>query len=219
MKTAVSLYLLYCNENYSRHIQTMLSDVGLIILAAGASTRMGRPKQLLEYQGETLIRKTVNTAVNSLCQPIVVVLGAYAEKIKPEIKSFPVTIAFNRNWSNGMSTSVSIGIETLLTLNPELDAIVLMLCDQPFVSASLIDRLVETHRATRQNIIASQYSKTIGVPALFPRHFFPLLSKLQGDRGAKGLIKQFLPTVKPVLFPSGEFDIDTPSDYSRLING
>ena len=195
-----------------------MSGIGLIILAAGASTRMGSPKQLLEYREQTLIHRTVSVAANSLCQPIVVVLGAYAELIEPEIKSFPVIIALNRNWSNGMSTSIRLGIETLLIFNSELEAIVLMLCDQPFVSTSLINKLVVTYHRSKQPIVASQYGEVVGIPALFDSKFFPHLLELKGDRGARQVIKQSLPMVVRVPFPAGAFDIDTPTDYARLLN-
>ena len=193
-----------------------MSGIGLVILAAGASTRMGRPKQLLEYQDKTLIHHTVNIAVASLGEPIVVVLGAYAELIKPEIQSFPVTPALNLEWREGMSTSMRVGIKTLLVLNPQLGAIVLMLCDQPFVSTSLINQLVETYHRTKQPIVASQYGEVVGVPALFDSQFFPLLLKLKGDRGARQIITEYLSTVVAIPFPSGEFDLDTPRDYARL---
>ena len=195
-----------------------MSGIGLIILAAGASTRMGCPKQLLKYHDRSLILHTVNIAAASGCQPIVVVLGAYAERIKPEIKSFPVIIALNRDWSNGMSTSIRVGIETLLILSPQLEAIVLMLCDQPLVTTPLINQLVATYQRTKQPIVASQYGEVVGIPALFESQFFPYLLKLQGDRGARQVIKQSLPMVVRVPFPAGAFDIDTPTDYARLIN-
>ena len=194
-----------------------MSGVGLVILAAGASTRMGRPKQLLEYQNKTLIHHTVNIAVASLCEPIVVVLGAYAEFIKPEIKSFPITPVLNLDWREGMSTSIRVGLETILNLSSKLDAIVLMLCDQPFVSTALINQLIATYHKTKQPIIASQYGEIVGVPALFERQFFPHLLELKGDRGARQIIQQSLSTVVPVTFPAGAFDIDTPTDYARLL--
>ena len=193
-----------------------MSGIGLIILAAGASTRMGCPKQLLKYQNQSLIYHTVNIAVASLCEPIVVVLGAYAELIQPEIKSFPVTIALNPDWTGGMSTSIRVGLETLLVFSPQLEAIVLTLCDQPLVSTSIINELVATYHRTKQPIVASQYGEVVGVPALFDSQFFPNLLKLKGDRGARQVIKQFIPRVLPVPFPAGSFDIDTPTDYARL---
>ena len=196
----------------------MVSGIGLVILAAGASTRMGRPKQLLEYQGSTLIHHAASTAVDSLCEPIVVVLGAYAERIEPEIKSLPVTIAPNPDWRDGMSTSLRVGMETLLTLTPKLDALVLMLCDQPFVSTSLINQLVGTYQAGKRTIVACQYAGVVGVPALFGKNFFSLLSTLQGDRGARQVIQQSLATLVSVPFPAGAFDIDTPTDYELFLS-
>ena len=194
-----------------------MSGIGLVILAAGASTRMGRPKQLLEYQNKTLIYHTVNIAVDSLCEPIVVVLGAYAELIKLEIKSFPITPVLNPDWKDGMSTSIRVGLETILNLSSKLDAVVLMLCDQPFVSTALINQLIATYHKTKQPIIASQYGEIVGVPALFERQFFPHLLELKGDRGARHIIQQSLSTVVGVTFPAGAFDIDTPTDYARLL--
>ncbi len=195
-----------------------MSSTGLVILAAGASTRMGRPKQLLEYRGRTLIRHAVDTAVNSLCQPIVVVLGADADRIKPEIPPSHVTLVENPDWSDGMSTSLRVGVETILAINPNIDALVLMLCDQPFVSTWLINQLVATHHRTKQPIVASQYAEVVGVPALFARTLFPILTTLQGDRGARQIIQQSLPRLGRVTFPAGAFDIDTPTDYARLAN-
>ena len=117
-----------------------------------------------------------------------------------------------------MSTSIRVGIETLLILSPQLEAIVLMLCDQPLVTTPLINQLVATYQRTKQPIVASQYGEVVGIPALFESQFFPYLLKLQGDQGARQLIKQFLPMVVWVPFPAGAFDIDTPTDYARLIN-
>ncbi len=117
-----------------------------------------------------------------------------------------------------MSPSIRVGIETLLILSPQLEAIVLMLCDQPLVTTPLINQLVATYQRTKQPIVASQYGEVVGIPALFESQFFPYLLKLQGDQGARQLIKQFLPMVVWVPFPAGAFDIDTPTDYARLIN-
>lgn len=177
---------------------------------------MGHPKQLLKYQGRTLIYHAVSTAVNSVCEPIIVVLGANADLIRPEIASFPVTMVLNRDWQRGMSTSIRIGLETLLNINPHSDTVVLMLCDQPYVSTALINQLVEIYYTTKQPIIASQYGEIFGVPALFARSIFPLLTSLEGDQGARQIIKKSLSMVVPVNFPLAAMDIDTPNDYSDL---
>lgn len=192
------------------------STVGLIILAAGASTRMGTPKQLLAYRGCTLIRHMAEVAIASVCQPIAVVLGADAERIKPEISQLPIQIVENQQWEEGMSTSIRVGLEALLAMNPNLDAVAIALCDQPFVSSPTLERIVEAYRLTGKPIIASEYSGTLGVPALFNRTLFSELMTLKSTEGAKKLIKKHLHEVFSVPFLEGAIDIDTPKDYEQL---
>src|SRR5919202_6946675 len=115
------------------------STVGLLILAAGASSRMGTPKQLLPYRGRSFVRHIVEVTIASVCQPIAVVLGANAERIKPEISHLPVQIVENQQWTEGMSSSIRAGLEALLTTNQNLDAVAIALCDQPFFSSQLLD--------------------------------------------------------------------------------
>src|SRR4028118_1557934 len=107
------------------------STIGLIILAAGASTRMGTPKQLLTYRGCSLIRHMAEVAIASVCQPIAIVLGANGERIKPEISQLPLQIVENQQWQEGMSSSIQVGLEALLAVNQHLDAVAIALCDQP----------------------------------------------------------------------------------------
>src|SRR4028119_223468 len=152
------------------------SSVGLIILAAGASTRMGTPKQLLLYQGRSFVRHIAEVANTSVCQPITVVLGANAERIKPEISQLPVQIIENQQWAEGMSSSIRVGLEALNAMNQNLDAVAIALCDQPFVSSQLLDRIVEAYRFTGKPIIACEYSGTLGVPVLFSRALFSELT-------------------------------------------
>lgn len=192
------------------------STVGLIILAAGASTRMGTPKQLLAYRGCTLIRHMAEVAIASSCQPIAVVLGAKAERIKPEISQLPIQIVENQQWAEGMSTSIRVGLEALLAMNPNLDAVAIALCDQPFVSSPTLERIVEAYHLTGKPIIASEYSGTLGVPALFNRTLFSELMALKSTEGAKKLIKKHIHEVFSVPFPEGVIDIDTPKDYEQL---
>jgi molybdenum cofactor cytidylyltransferase len=192
------------------------STIGLIILAAGASTRMGTPKQLLAYRGCTLIRHMAEVAIASVCQPIAVVLGAKAERIKPEISQLPIQIVENQQWEEGMSTSIRVGLEALLAMNPNLDAVAIALCDQPFVSSPTLERIVEAYRLTGKPIIASEYSGTLGVPVLFNRTLFSELMTLKSTEGAKKLIKKHIHEVFSVPFPEGAIDIDTPKDYEQL---
>jgi len=195
-------------------------SIGIIILAAGASSRMnGQPKQLLEFEGKTLLRRAAETALSSNLRPIVVVLGANAEKLLPEIKDLPVLPAINENWANGMGGSIKTGLSVLLAENTDIEAAILMVSDQPFVTAETLDRLVETFQKTKKPIAACHYADTLGVPALFAREMFAELSDLQGDTGAKAVIKKHAANVAQTPAPEAAFDVDTQTDFQKLLFG
>ena len=193
-----------------------MSSVGLIILAAGGSTRMGTPKQLLSYRGSSLLQHLAEEAIASECQPTVVVLGAYAEQIKLEISHLPVYVVENRQWTEGMSASIRAGIKALNASCQNLEAAVILLCDQPFVSFRIINQLVETYHSTGKPIVASEYAGTLGVPALFSKSLFLELTALRGSEGAKQVIKKCIHQVFGIPFLAGAIDIDTPKDYQFL---
>ena len=196
-----------------------MQKIGIIILAAGASTRMnGEPKQLLEFEGKTLLRRAAETALSSGAHPIVIVLGANAEKLLPEIKDLPILPAINENWATGMGGSIKTGLSVLLTENRGIEAAILMLCDQPFVTAETLNRLVETFQKTNKPIAACQYADTIGVPALFVREMFAELSALQGDAGAKAVIKKHAAAIARTPAPEAAFDVDTQADFQKLFS-
>ncbi len=192
--------------------------IGIIILAAGASVRMGKPKQTLEFDGKTLLQNAVQTALDSVCRPAAVVLGANAELLKDEIKDFDVEIAENPQWKSGMSGSIKVGLEKLLEKDDQINGVLITVCDQPFVSAELFDRIVETYRSADCLIVASKYAETLGVPTLFSRRLFPQLFDLENFGGAKKVIEHYEAETVAVSFEKGNFDIDTPEDYSKLIN-
>lgn len=194
-----------------------MSGIGLIVLAAGASTRMGCPKQLLRYQGHSLIQHIVKTVVDSVCNPIIVVLGANAEQIKSELQALPVRVVENPDWATGMSTSIRVGIEVLHTEHPDIAGVVFAVCDQPLTSTRLINQLVENYQTSNAFIVASDYAGILGVPALFHPTLFPELSALQGDVGARSIIQRHLKTTLGILNPEGVLDIDTPTDYQTLL--
>ncbi|KAF3886025.1 MULTISPECIES: nucleotidyltransferase family protein [Nostocales] len=195
-----------------------MSDIGLILLAAGASTRMGTPKQLLQYQQHSLIRHMVEVALASVCNPVIVVLGAYAECIRPEVELSNVRIVENDRWAEGMSTSIRCGMEALNEIKPGVEAVVLMLCDQPFVSTQIVNQLVNIFQETDGQIIASEYGGVRGVPALFKRNLFAELLTLNGVAGARQVIKQNAEKVVSFSFPEGIFDLDTRNDYEQFKN-
>lgn len=194
------------------------STIGLIILAAGASTRMGSPKQLLVFDGKSLIRHSVQQALASKCFPVVVVLGANKELIKLELDDLPVFVAENPHWQDGMASSIQCGIEMLLTVHPGIQAAIIMLCDQPYVNTLFINNLLNTFEKKPQPVVASFYGNEYGVPALFRKDLFSELLALQGNAGAKKLMQQYKNEVVPVVFPEGLIDIDTPEDYLGLQN-
>ena len=191
--------------------------IGIVILAAGASTRMGTPKQLLRYQERTLLRHTIEVAIASVCQPIVVVLGAYAQLIEPDISQLPVQIVENLQWNKGMGSSIEVGIQALKTSYPEVEAVILTLCDQPFISHEIINQLALAYHSTNQPIIACEYAETLGVPALFSDRLFSELMTLKNGEGAKQVIKKHSQKVFSISFPEGATDIDTPKEYALLV--
>ena len=193
-----------------------VSDIGIVTLAAGASSRLGQPKQLLVMNSTTLIRTSAEVAVNTGFGPVVVVLGAHKQKIQAEMKNLPVAVIENDAWQEGMGTSVKAGMKALLSLNPNDKAVILLLCDQPFVTTSLLQNLAKEYQDSGKPIIASRYGKTLGVPALFDQQFFPLLTSLQGDEGARKIIRQHIDTVHVMPFEEGKYDIDTIEDFRRL---
>lgn len=193
------------------------TSVGIIILAAGASTRMGKAKQLLKFQGKTLIAKVIKSAINSRCSETVVVLGSNAENIKPEISDFPIKICINKNWQSGMASSLKYGLRELLVKLPNLNALIILLCDQPFIDSNHINLLIEKFDQTNKAIVAAEYKNTVGVPALFSNKIFAELFELKGDKGARQIIKSHPTLLEKVELPEAEFDIDTREDVEKLL--
>ncbi|GAB2979995.1 NTP transferase domain-containing protein [Mucilaginibacter puniceus] len=188
---------------------------GLVILAAGSSSRLGKPKQNLVFQGTTLLQRTIKSALAADCQHIVVVLGANDNVIEPTIKDLPIQIIHNLNWEEGISSSISCGLAALLKTNPQMQSVILILCDQPFADSSIINQLIQAS-VNKKHLVASSYNGTIGVPALFDKTHFDELLALKGNEGAKKLLLKYANEVHTVPFPLGMIDIDTIGDYERL---
>jgi molybdenum cofactor cytidylyltransferase len=195
--------------------------IGIIILAAGSSSRMGQPKQLLSYEGETLLSRVVRAALETEYRPVVVVLGSHAEALQEELAATEARIVVNQEWSEGMSSSIRCGLRALETAARETtEAAILMLCDQPFVTSDIIKRLVETYLAQRPLFVASEYEtkdgKTWGVPAIFSRTLFAELMELRGAAGAKRIIARHEAAGLIMAVPEAAFDVDTLDDYLAL---
>ena len=192
-------------------------NIGAVILAAGESSRFGRPKQLIQFRGKSLVRRMVHAARRARCSPTLVVIGAHHGEIERELKAEDAIIVENENWRLGIGTSICAGMRRLIDAAPTLEAVVLLVCDQPFVDARTIARLITLREKTKRAIVASSYANTLGVPALFDRSCFQELLVLDNATGAKMVILSNRERVAQFPFPEGKIDIDTLDDYEKLI--
>ena len=190
---------------------------GIIVLAAGMSSRLGCPKQLIAYNGKSLLRHVVDTALQTILRPVIVVLGAYNKAVEKEMEGLKVELIQNEGWEEGMASSLRCGLDAVQRMNPETDGIIFMVCDQPHVNKSLLDSLLSVQHKTGLPGVASSYDNNLGTPALFHKFFFAELMELKGDTGARKLIKHHVDLVTTVAFPKGIIDIDTKTDYEGLL--
>ena len=193
-----------------------MRNAGAIILAAGGSGRFGRPKQLLTFQGESLVRRAVRAATEACGAGVIVVAGDTRALIEAELRESGATVVENPDWRRGLGTSIRCGLQHLIASTPELDAVVLMACDQPFVDARTIAALLGEQTTSGKAIVASSYANTLGIPVLFGRSCFEVLLALPDDSGAKALIESRPDDVAQIEFEPGAIDIDTPADFDRL---
>jgi molybdenum cofactor cytidylyltransferase len=197
-------------------IQYKVSECAIVILAAGHSSRLGSPKQLLQFNEKSLLRHCVEEALQTHL-PVIVIVGANSELIKDELKNLNLTIIENKSWHEGMSTSLHCGISATQNLKNEIDGIIFMVSDQPFVSTILLTNLLKEQNESSLPIAASGYAGTLGTPVLFHKFFFDELMTLQGDTGARKLIEKHKNITAVVSFPEGAIDIDTVDDYNALL--
>jgi molybdenum cofactor cytidylyltransferase len=191
------------------------APVAVAVLAAGASTRMGQPKQLLPFRGNTLLHWVVEQAVASSASRVLVILGAHSDIVAPTLDGLPVETIFNPDWEEGQAASVRAAVRFLKEQVP--GAVLFLLGDQPFVTTEAIDLLIATHRRTGSPLVASEQDRRLGVPALFSAEFFDELTRLRGDAGARQILHAYRETAVGVPLPGAELDVDTPADYARLI--
>ncbi len=192
-------------------------NIGAVILAAGESSRFGRPKQLIQFRGKGLVRRMVYAARKARCSATVVVISGHHKEVERELKAESVIMVENKNWRLGIGTSICAGMRRLIEEAPTLEAVVLLVCDQPLVDARTIARLITLREKTKRAIVASSYANTLGVPALFDRSCFQELLALDNATGAKMIILSNRERVAELPFPEGKIDIDTLDDYEKLI--
>lgn len=194
-----------------------MKNTGIILLAAGNSSRMGSPKQLLVYQGKTFLERITDTALEVFDpNQIVLVLGARHHEISSVIKNKNIHIVINENWESGMASSIQSGMKTLCGLFPEMERCFISVCDQPYLTSNLFSKMLQLQKTSGKEIVVTKYADTLGAPALFSKKYFKPLTELTGEQGAKKIIQQNMNDVESFEFEKGAVDIDTPSDYNHL---
>jgi len=194
-----------------------MNNTGIIILAAGSSSRFGGIKQLLRFNNKTLIEHVIDEATNAELNSVVVVTGAYADEVSEKIDNKKITIVFNEHWETGMASGIVTGLKKVLIVNNEIENIIIAVCDQPYISSILFQKLSDKKRESKKSIVASSYAGTLGTPALFSKKYFNELLNLKGDEGAKSLIRKYNSETTSVLFKKGNIDVDTRKDYEELL--
>ncbi|CAN5366297.1 hypothetical protein BH23BAC2_BH23BAC2_22820 [soil metagenome] len=196
----------------------MIQDakIGVVILAAGSSSRLGYAKQLVEFRGKSLLQHAIDISDLLEFDTKVLVLGAGKEEIESEIDRKEFEIVMNNNWEEGMSTSIIAGVLRSQELEIDLEHVLILLSDQPFVSREKIEELIKVQLESKSPATFSEYAGNVGVPAIFSAEVFPYLKDLKGDQGAKKLIQDQKFDFQTVKFEKGNFDVDTVKDVELL---
>jgi molybdenum cofactor cytidylyltransferase len=187
--------------------------LAVLIVAAGSSSRLGQPKQLVPWKKTTLLGHVIDCA-KAVTDQVFVVLGANKDQIISEV-TIENSLYFS-DWEMGMGASISFGLQNIMQQIPKIESVLILVCDQPYVSAKLLKQLIERYTNTDDVITASCYDNINGVPAIFSKEVIPDLLALSGDKGAKGIISHYETNIGLVAFPEGLKDIDTPEDLQHL---
>ncbi|HSG99930.1 MAG TPA: nucleotidyltransferase family protein, partial [candidate division Zixibacteria bacterium] len=201
-------------RRYSRMIAEH-RQIAALVLAAGESRRLGRPKQLAQFRGQPLLRHVAQTALQSHCDRVIVTLGANAGECRRVLETLPLETLMVEDWREGMSASIVAGA-TLAISRTEISALLVTLCDQPLVTAAMLNRILAEYKNTGAPIVASEYAGVLGAPVLFARNVFADLMSLRGDRGARDLLTSQRHPITCVSLPEAVCDIDTTADLERL---
>lgn len=193
-----------------------MKRIAAILLAAGGSSRMGRSKQLMTFNGVSLVKRAAQTAISSRCDRLYVVTGAESSAISHELEGVDATIVTNSDWRKGIGSSIHAGVRAVRAENNPFDAALILLVDQPAINVVLLNNIIQKFEEGSA-LVASSYADSVGVPALFSKAYFEDLENLSDDRGAKILLQKHVAEVTPIPFPDGAFDIDTQADFERLL--
>jgi molybdenum cofactor cytidylyltransferase len=200
-------------------MSTLNSNVGIILLAAGSSSRMGHNKMMYVHKGKTLLEFAIQAATISQASDIVVVTGANREKNESIIKMSGLDVKYNKQWEAGIGSSIKCGLNYLIKKEKALDAVIVSVCDQPYLSSEIFDNLIRTYYTSGKKIVASAYADILGVPVLYDKSFFKQLQHIPDEKGArKHLFSKTDPNlIGSVPFPQGEIDIDTLEDLKKIM--
>jgi len=193
--------------------------IPILLLAAGGSTRLGHPKQLVPYRGSTLLRHAAETALAAGIGPVLVVLGAEAERCAVAIEGLPLGIVTHARWDAGLGTSIAAGVRACHERHPDLAGVLLMSCDQPLVDAAALRALAAAFRASGAPAVAAAYKGTVGIPAIFARSELTALESLAADHGAKGRLLALGLRLVRVACPAAALDVDTAADLGAIRSG
>lgn len=217
----VQLIWYFCIAPYSQNCKTKLTrkiHTGIVLLAAGASSRMKKNKLLLEINGVILLENSILSAINSQANEVVLVHGANEKGNQKVVEEFDLITTLNPTWETGIGSSIKCGINKLMENSPNLDAIIISVCDQPFLTNEIFDGLINTYIRSGKKIITSAYSKSNGVPVLYDKSLFAELLKISDKQGAKKYVieKASEDIIATFPFPKGEVDIDTLEDLKNV---
>ncbi|MEK0423551.1 MAG: hypothetical protein RLZ95_1461 [Bacteroidota bacterium] len=197
--------------------QYNIDNCAVVIIAAGESKRLGTPKQLLLVEEDTLLNRLIKTVQRAVNFPIYLVLGANAEKIQAQLPHIEINVVENKDWQEGMGSSIRLGVQAILESAKKFDGVLILVCDQPYLTEAAIQDLVTLQAAKKTAITASFYANIAGTPALFHASIFPDLLALKGDQGAKKIIQERDQELAKLQFEKGVLDIDTQDDYQQLL--
>lgn len=190
--------------------RVLVTRLSAVLVAAGASRRLGRPKQLLDWHGEPLVRRAARAALDAGVDELVVVLGAEAEAVQAALEGLDVRIVEHPGWPEGMGSSIAAGVGAATG-----DAVLVLTCDQPGVDAALLRLLVEAMQAGHTRV-ACAYSGVVGVPALFSAPAdFAALRALSGEQGARGILRSDAHAVCAIAAAQAAHDIDDEAAWER----
>ena len=188
----------------------------VVIMAAGASKRLGRPKQLLKYQGTTLIRRICEYALR-LNPQVVVVLGADSALMVPEIEDLAIEQVYNPDWDQGMSTSLKAGLKRAREINPQIEGVLALVVDQPYLTYNHLTKLID-HAQGADYLVYTRAHDVFGVPAFIGSQYFDKLEMLSGDQGARSLFDDTQEHHLGIHFPAAAIDIDTEEDLRNYLS-